>query len=174
MTINIHLYNSASHNVVQNTQFINVFGNIEVLPNSGKALKYFDIYTYFVVFYVALIVLYAALATALFFYKKNKYKNDEFRRMRPKTYIKSASFGFIGLVLVTAAINFAILRFGVFYSTVPTFNPIDAFVIAFGVFGAIALGFFVRNAAVAIKLMKKRQQAIKLRLDKDEVDDGTK
>ena len=174
MTVNIHLYNSTSHNVVQNTQFTNVFGNIEVLPNSGKVLKYFDINAYLIVFYVVLIVLYAALATALFFYKKNKYKNDEFRRMRPKTYIKSASFGFVGLVLVTAAINFAILRFGVFYSTVPTFNPIDAFVIAFGVFGAIALGFFIKNAAVAIKLMKKRQQAIKLRLDKDEVDDGTK
>ena len=174
MTVNIHLYNSASHNVVQNTQFINVFGNIEVLPISGKALKFFDINAYLVTFYLILTVVYAGLALALFFYKKNKYKNDEFRRMRPKAYIKSAIFGFVGLVLVSAAINFAILRFGVFYSTVPTFNPIDAFVIAFGVFGAIALGFFVRNAVVAIKLMKKRQQAIKLRLDKDEVDDGTK
>ena len=174
MTVNIHLYNASSHNVVQNTQFINVFGNIEVLPNSGKTLKYFDINAYLVIFYIALAAVYAGLALALFFFKKNKYKNDEFRRMRPKAYIKSAIFGFIGLILVSAAVNFAILRFAVFYSTVPTFNPIDAFVIAFGVFGAIALGFFVRNAVVAIKLMKKRQQAIKLRLDADVADDGTK
>lgn len=174
MTVNIHLYNASSHNVVQNTQFINVFGNIEVLPNSGKSLKFFDINVYLLVFYLVLVVAYAALAVALFFYKKNKYKNDEFRRMKPKAYLKSALLGFFGLVLITAALNFTILRFAVFYSTVPTYNPIDAFVIAFVVFGAIALGFFIKNAVVAVKLMRKRRQALKLHLDKDVFDDGTK
>ena len=94
--------------------------------------------------------------------------------MKPKAYLKSALLGFFGLVLITAALNFTILRFAVFYSTVPTYNPIDAFVIAFVVFGAIALGFFIKNAVVAVKLMRKRRQALKLHLDKDVFDDGTK
>ena len=119
-------------------------------------------------------VVYAVLAVILFFYKKNKYKNDEFRRMRPKAYVKSALIGFVGLALVLAAVNFVFLRFAIFYSTVPTFNPIDAFVIAFGIFGAIALGLFIKNAVVAFKLAKKRKQALKLHLDADTVDDGTK
>ena len=174
MTINIHLYNSASHNVVQNTQYINVFGNIEVLPYSENTLKFFNINVYLLIFYIALIILYVILAIALFFYKKNKYKNDEFRRMRPKAYVKSAALGFFGLILVTAAVNFVVMRFGVFYSTVPTFNPIDAFVIGFVIFGAIAIGFFIKNAVAAIKLMKKRNEIKKLHLDTDVADDGTK
>ena len=174
VTVNIHLYNSTSHNVVQNTQFINVFGNIEVLPISDKALAFFDINMYLLVFYLALTAFYAVLAVALFFYLKNKYKNDEFRRMRPKAYVKSALLGYLGVLLVSAAINFVVLRFGVFYSTVPTYNPIDAFVIAFGIFGAIAFGFFIRSAVLTIKLMKKRKKDKKLRLDADRPDDGTK
>ena len=173
MTVNIHLYNAESHNVVQNTQYINVFGNIEVLPYSENALSFFNINVYLLVFYLALTALYAILAVVLFFYKKNKYKNDEFRRMRPKAYVKSALLGYVGLLLVTAAVNFAVMRFGVFYSTVPTFNPIDAFVIAFVIFGAIAIGFFIKNAVAAIKLMKKRKEIKKLHLDADVADDGT-
>ena len=173
MTVNIHLYNATSHNVVQNTQYINVFGNIEVLPYSENALSFFNINVYLLVFYLALTALYAVLAVVLFFYRKNKYKNDEFRRMRPKAYVKSALLGFVGLLLVTAAVNFAVMRFGVFYSTVPTFNPIDAFVIGFVIFGAIAIGFFIKNAIAAIKLMKKRQEIKKLHLDADVADDGT-
>lgn len=173
MTVNIHLYNKKSHAVVQNTQLLNVFGNVEVLPLSDKDLGYFDINLYLVLFYVALTVGYAAIAVILFFYKKNKYKNDEFRRMKPKAYVKSAVLGYVGLALISAAINFVVLRFGVFNSTVPTFNPIDAFVIGFVIAGAIALGLFIKNGAAAIKLMKHRMQVKKLHLDKDVVDDGT-
>ena len=173
MTVSIHLYNTSSHSIVQNTQYDNVFGDVEVLPYSENALSFFDINVYLIVFFLALIVLYVLVAIALFFYKKNKYKNDEFRRMRPKAYVKSAALGFVGLLIVSAAVNFIIMRFGVFYSTVPTYNPIDAFVIAFGIFGAISIGFFIKNAVTAIKLMKKRQEIKKLHLDTDVEDDGT-
>ena len=174
VTINIHLYNSESHNVVQNTQYLNVFGNIEVLPEISKDLTFFNINLYLFLFFGILTLGYAAAAVVLFFYRKNKYKNDEFRRMRPKAYIKSAVLGYVGLVLITAAINFIFLRFGVFNSTVPTYNPIDAFVIAFSIFGAIALGLFIRSAAIAFKLAKKRRETKRLKLDKDVADDGTK
>ena len=172
-TVNIHLYNNVSHNIVQNTQMLNVFGNIEVLPQINNSLSYFDINLYLVVFFLGLTAVYALLAVGLFFYWKNKYKNDEFRRMRPKAYLKSALLGFVGLVLIAAAVNFIFLRFGVFNSTVPTYNPIDPFVIAFGIFGAIAVGLFIKNGAATIKLMRKRREIKRLQLDKDVADDGT-
>ena len=173
VTINVHLYNNTSHNVVQNTQYLNVFGNIEVLPYSEKELNCFDANLYLIFFFVALTIVYVVATIVLFFYKKNKYKNDEFRRMRPKAYFKSAAMGFLGLLLITASINFIVLRFGVFNSTVPTYNPIDAFVIGFTIFGAIAFGFFIKYFVGAIKLAKHRREVARLHLDKDVVDDGT-
>ena len=173
VTINVHLYNTTSHAVVQNTQYLNVFGNIEVLPYTDKGLNTFDTNTYLIVFFLALTLGYIALTLVLFFYKKNKYKNDEFRRMRPKAYFKSSAVGFLGLLLITASVNFIILRFGVFNSTVPTYNPIDAFVIGFTIFGAIAFGLFIKYFISAIKLAKHRREVARLHLDKDVVDDGT-
>ena len=173
MTVNVHLYNSSSHNVVQNTQYLNVFGNIEILPYSENDLECFNANIYLIVFFLALAVVYVVLTIVLFFYKKNKYKNDEFRRMRPKAYFKSAAVGFLGLLLICASINFIVLRFGVFNSTVPTYNPIDAFVIGFTVFGAIAFGLFIKYFVSAIKLAKHRKEVARLHLDKDVVDDGT-
>lgn len=173
VTLNVHLYNSVSHNLVQNTQYLNVFGNIEVLPYSEKQLECFDANTYLIIFFVALTAIYVLATIVLFFYKKNKYKNDEFRRMRPKAYFKSAALGFLGLLLIVAAINFIVLRFVIFNSTVPTYNPIDAFVIGFAIFGAIAVGLFIKFFVSAIKLAKHRREVARLHLDKDVVDDGT-
>lgn len=173
VTINVHLYNTSSHAVVQNTQYLNIFGNIEVYPNTNTRLSCFNANIYLLLFFLVLTVVYVLLTVILFFYKKNKYKNDEFRRMRPKAYFKSAALGFVGLLLITASINFIVLRFGVFNSTVPTYNPIDAFVIGFTIFAAIALGLFIKNFVSAIKLMKHRHEIARLHLDKDVVDDGT-
>lgn len=173
MTVSIHLYNVSSHSVVQNTALLNVFGNVEVLPYNNNGLSYFNINLYLILFFVGLTVVYAAASCGLFFYKKNKYKNDEFRRIKPKQYIKSAVIGLIGLLLIAAGLNFIILRFAVFMSAVPVFNPIDAFVIAFALAGAIALGFFIKSFANALKTAKKLREIKRLHLDKDVVDDGT-
>lgn len=174
MTVNIHLYQKGKNPVViQNTQFDNVFGNIELYPETGRGIKAFNINLYLIFFFLALTAVYAVGAVGLYFYKKNKYKNDEFRRMRTKQYVKSSIIGFVGLALVAAMINFVFFRFFVFNSSVPTFNPIDPFVIVFGISGFIALGFFIRNAVVAYKINKKRKVTKRLRLDKDVVEDGT-
>ena len=173
-TVDIHLFNNETHTRVMNTQLQHTFGNIEILPQINVQLNYFNINGYLLLFFGALTLIYAVIAVVVFFYKKNKYKNDEFRRMRPKAYVKSAVLGYIGLVLILAAINFIVLRIGFFNSTIPTYNPIDAFVIIFSIAAAISLGLFIKNFASAIKLAKKRREILRLKLDKDVVDDGTK
>lgn len=173
-TINIHLFNNETNNLVQNTAKLQVFGNIEILPQVDSGLSFFNINGYLLLFFGALTLIYVILAVALFFYKKNKYKNDEFRRMRPKAYIKSAALGYLGLALILAALNFIVLRFALFNSSIPTYNPIDAFVIVFSIMAAISIGLFIKNFATAVKLAKKRREIKRLQLDKDVADDGTK
>ena len=172
-TINIHLFNNETNNLVQNTSKLQVFGNIEILPHTEKNLAFFNINGYLLLFFGALTLIYALLAIALFFYKKNKYKNDEFRRIRPKAYIKSAILGYFGLALVLAALNFIVLRITIFNSSIPTYNPIDPFVIIFSIAAAIAIGLFIKNFVAAMKLAKKRREIKRLQLDKDVADDGT-
>lgn len=173
MTVNIHLYNSSSHSVVQNTSFLKVFGNVEVLPYSTAKLTYFNINTYLILFIVIFTALFAVLTVVLFFYLKNKYKNDEFRRMRPKAFIKTALGVFLGSLLIAVGANFIVLRFAIFSSSVPVFNPIDPFVIAFGLAAAISIGLFVRMFVIMGKANKKRREARRLHLDRDLLDDGT-
>ena len=173
MTVNVHLYNTSAHAIVQNTNLLKIFGNLEVLPYTGKGLAFFNINTYLIIFIVALTAAYAIGAVALFFYLKNKYKNDEFRRMRPKQYVKTSLATFLGVLLIALGINFIVLRFAVFNSSVPTFNPIDPFVMGFGIAMAIAIGLFIRMFVIMGKTAKKRREAKRLKLDKDVVDDGT-
>ena len=40
--------------------------------------------------------------------------------------------------------------------------------------GAIFLGFTIKNLVVSFKNAKKRKEALRLKLDQDVVDDGTK
>ena len=162
-----------SKSTIARSNVITRFGFLEVMPYSDNA-SLFDVNIFLIILAVSYILLFAAGTVGLYFYLKNKYKNDEFRRMRPKAYVKSAVLGYIGLVLILAAINFIVLRIGFFNSTIPTYNPIDAFVIIFSIAAAISLGLFIKNFASAIKLAKKRREILRLKLDKDVVDDGTK
>ena len=173
-TVDIHLFNNETHTRVMNTQLQHTFGNIEILPHINVRLNFFDINAFLLLFLGALTLIYAIIAIVLFFYKKNKFKNDEFRRMNAKAYIKSAILGYTGLVLILAAISFVVLRIAFFNSTIPTYNPIDAFVIMFVIAAAISLGLFIKNFASAIKVARKRREILRLKLDKDVVDDGTK
>lgn len=173
ITVNIHIYNTVSKTVVQNTSLLKIFGTIEILPYSGSKLNYFNINVYLIIFLLALTVVYAAVAVVLFFIKKNKYKNDEFRRVKPKEYLKSSIFMYIGALLIGLGVNFIVMRFGVFGSSVPVFNPIDPFVIAFGLAAAISIGLFIRTIVILVKAENQRKEAERLNLNKDVADDGT-
>lgn len=173
-TLNVHLFNSDTNSIIRNTDMIKVFGNIEVLPYSSNELSAFNINLYLILFAVILTGVYGLLALALFFYQKNKFKNDEFRRVKPKQFLKTALASYLGVMLLALAINFIVLRFAVFKSSIPVSNPIDPFVIGFGVAGAISIGLFIRMFVIIAKQNKTVKQAKRLHLDRDVVDDGTK
>ena len=149
--------------------FVTVFDYTE----TQKTKSAFNYNTFLIIFVVAFIVAYALLSAALYFFKKNRYKNDEFRRVNKKKYIKSAIVGGIGATIFALAVTFIVMRFSGFKSTIVTFNPVDPFVIIFGIAGMIAFGYFIVMLVKMFKAEKERRKHIRLRLDEDVDDDGT-
>lgn len=126
---------------------------------------------FFVVGYVAL---YVAGSFALYKYKKEKYKNDEFRRVNDKKYLKSAILYGAGFLVIVLAIIFIFMRAVGFANTIVVFNPTDPLLIIFAIAGMIIGGYFIVLAIKSIKTEQERRRAIRLRLNEDVEDDGTK
>ena len=61
-----------------------------------------------------------------------------------------------------------------FSNTIVSFNPTDPLLIAFAVAGLIIGGYFIVLAIKAVKAEQERRKAIRLRLNEDVEDDGTK
>ena len=118
--------------------------------------------------------LFAAGAFILYKVLKEKYKNDEFRRVNDKKYLKKAILYGLGSTLIVAAIVFIAMRVGGFANTIVVFNPTDPLLIAFSIVGLIVGGYFIVQAVKAIKIGRERRKAIRLRLNDDVDDDGTK
>lgn len=116
---------------------------------------------------------YALAAVGLFFYFKNKFKNDEFRRLKPKQYIIKAVKNFFGLGIVTVSLSFIIFRTAVMNSALVRYNPLDVFVIVFTVAAAIYLGISIKNIVVSVRRTLANKKKAKLHLDRDVVEDGT-
>jgi hypothetical protein len=127
-----------------------------------------------IVTYIIYLLVFLAGATGYYFFAKNKFKNDEFRRVNGRKYIKSAAKNLFGFALILSSILFIVARWGLLVSSVVTFNPLDVFVILFTIAGGIFLGFAIKNLVNSIKNAKKRREAIRLKLDQDVADDGTK
>lgn len=134
----------------------------------------FNYNIFLIIFFVAYIALYAAGAFGLYKFLKEKYKNDEFRRMNDKKYLKKALIYGAGSVVIVAAIVFIAMRVGGFANTIVVFNPTDPLLIAFSIAGLIIGGYFIVQAIKAIKVEKERRKAIRLKLNEDVDDDGTK
>ena len=108
-----------------------------------------------------------------YFYAKNRFKNDEFRRVNGKKFLIEALKNGLGLTIVFGAIYFIYARWGLFKGSVVTFNPFDAFVVVFTIAGVIYIGFSIKNIVISVKNTRKRKQAARLHLDQDKDDDGT-
>ena len=94
--------------------------------------------------------------------------------MNTSRYLASSSLGLFGLGIVLYALIFIILRFTALANTIVVYNPVDAFIIIFGIASILVIGYFIKNMVARIKAEKQRRISIKLNLDKDAFNDGTK
>lgn len=160
--------------VLGKSQISYKFAYISVIQlEDNKALDVFNWNLFLVIFMLSFAVVFAGLAFVLYRILKEKFKNDEFRRVNSKKYLKKAILGGLGSCVIVLAILFIIMRFAGFKNTIVVFNPTDPFVIGFTIAGAIILGYFIVLLVKAIKTETERRRIIKLKLDEDELDDGT-
>ena len=163
---------SGSKSVLAKSQASYKFAYITVVDNQD--IKVFNWNIFLLIFLVVYIAVYCAIAFVMYKIRKEKYKNDEFRRVNDKKYLKSAIlYGFGGLVIAYAII-FILMRSVGFANTIVAFNPTDPLLIAFAIAGMIIGGYFIVLAIKSIKIEKERRKAIRLKLNEDVEDDGTK
>ena len=175
LTIQMDLFStssSGSTTILGKSALSFTFAYVEVFNNEEKGV--FDYNIFIIIFMAAYMVIYAAASFVVYKIQKEKYKNDEFRRVNNKRFVKSAVVGGIGSSLFALAVLFIVIRFSGFRNTIITYNPADPFVIIFAVAGLIAFGYFVVYLVKTIKVARERRKTIRLRLNEEVVDDGTK
>ena len=149
------------------------FGAI-YLMRAPKSVNSFNLNTFFLIFSISYVVAGAAVSVALFFFLKNKFKNDEFRRVKPKQFVKKAIIYVLTSLIVVLAVLFVVMRMTLFKNAIVVFNPLDIFIVINGIATIIIIGYYVKNTVSFVKAYKQRKRAIKLGLQNDEADDGTK
>ena len=172
LTVNIHCWDNDVHSVVTKGQVATHFGAIEVMPYR-ESVGIFSIGLFVILFLVFATLAYAGGSVGLFFFVKNKYKNDEFRRVKPKAFFKNAAVGLIGFLFVLTALIFIIFRTTIFDNFVAVHNPLDIFIIIPGIIALIFVGYFIKFMVGKHKANKERKKALKLKLNEDVADDGT-
>ena len=174
LTINIHLWQAEKAQKISHSEVVIHFGCIDIMPRMTTAPAAYNIFNFIVVFEAILIVVYAAGAVGLFFILKEKFKNDEFRRMKPKQYVKTAILGYLGIFIISLTILFIIFRAGMFSNAVAVHNPLDVYVVIPGIISIVVIGYFIKFTVGKVKANKQRRVAKKLKLNEDAADDGTK
>ena len=134
----------------------------------------FNYNIFLIAFFLGYFVLFALGAFILYKVLKEKFKNDEFRRINDKKYLKSSIMFGAGFAVILAAIVFIAMRVGGFADTIVVFNPTDPLLIIFSIAGLIIGGYFIVLAVKAIKVAAERRKIIRLSLNEDIGEDGTK
>lgn len=148
------------------------FAYITVI-DTNKNINVFNWNLFLIFFFVGYAVVYAAGAFVVYKVMKEKFKNDEFRRVNDKKFLKQAILGGFGLGLVLCALLFIIMRTAGFKNTIVVFNPTDPLLIAFSIVALIIIGYFIVYVVKLVKAERERRKAIRLKLNEDVEDDGT-
>lgn len=170
--VTLDMFDSNS-GIVARTDVVSRFGFFMVMPYTSNA-EVFDIDLMLILMSAGYVALYAVLAVAAFFYFKNKFKNDEFRRVKPKSFWIKAVLGLFGSLVVILCITFIVLRTTAFNNSIVVYNPVDAYIIISAVASVLIIGYFIKYIVTMTKANKERKRVLKLKLNEDVEDDGTK
>ena len=157
---------------IARSNVITRFGYHSIMPYTEKA-NLFDMNVFLIVLAIVYIAVFVGTTIGLYFYLKNKYKNDEFRRMKNKSYFTKAALFLFGSLVVLFDIVFIILRASALNNAIVVYNPADAYIIVLSVMSVVIIGYFIKYMVGVIKTNKERRRIIKLKLNEDVDDDGT-
>jgi hypothetical protein len=157
---------------IARSNVITRFGYHSIMPYTEKA-NLFDINAFLIILLIAYIAIFVGTTIGLYFYLKNKYKNDEFRRMKSKSFFVKAAIFLVGSLVVLFDIVFIVLRASALNNAIVVYNPADAYIIVLSVMSVVIIGYFIKYMVGVIKTNKERRRIIKLKLNEDVDDDGT-
>lgn len=172
--ITLDLYVPSTNSIVTKSNVSTRFGVMEILPLSSQPVGSSNINLTLLIVSLIYTVIYAVITIAYFIYSKNKFKNDEFRRVNPRQFFKTATIGYAGLGIVILDIMFIIFRFFRMDNSIVVYNPLDAYVIVFSIAAILVIGYYIRFFTIMIKTNIEKNKTKKLKLDEDVDDDGTK
>jgi flagellar basal body-associated protein FliL len=154
-------------------QFDYRFGAMNFETSDGTAPTVKNVTLLFILALIIYTVVYAALAVAYFFYRRNKYKNDEYLRVVPKMYLKDALIAYFGLGCLLSDIIVISNRVGDFRNNFIVKNPFDSFIMIFSVALIIFIGYYIKFFFTLAKNRREKKKSDALHLNDTKADDGT-
>ncbi|MCD8204380.1 MAG: hypothetical protein LUC16_00930 [Coprobacillus sp.] len=173
LRITIDLYNKSRNSIVSKSSVETRFGIVNVMDYTEVAPSFTNINLILILLFVGYTVVFLAATLGLYFYRKNKFKNDEFRRMNTRKFINQAIIAYIFIGLLIFFVATLLFRVMPLNNAVVTYNPIDVYVFFFAIGAIIAVGYYIRYFWLAGKAARHRKEVERLKLNEDEEDDGT-
>ena len=162
----------AAKGPIARSNVITRFGYHSIMPYSESA-SLFNVNAFLIILLIAYTVAFVGVTLGLYFYLKNKYKNDEFRRMKSKSFFVKAAIFLVGSLVVLFDIVFIVLRASALNNAIVVYNPADAYIIILSVLSVVIIGYFIKFMVGVVKANRERRRIIKLKLNEDVLDDGT-
>ncbi len=173
LRITLDLYNKKRNSIVSKSSVETRFGLVNVMQETVEVPSVINFNSILGIIAGGYTALYIIVAAIYYFYAKNKYKNDEFRRMDTKKFLKQALGHYIWIGILVFAVVLIGFRSVPLSSAVVISNPIDPWVFGFAVGAIIAVGYYIRYFWIMGRSAKKRREVQRLHLDEDVEDDGT-
>jgi hypothetical protein len=123
--------------------------------------------------FFSILVVVGASDTLLYFYRKDKYKNDEFRRVNDKNFLKNSMIFWAGIEITILDILIISTRAWGFNNSISIYNPLDVYIIWFTLIVLFFIGFLVVFFKNVINSRKERLKVERLGLNDADEDDGT-
>lgn len=148
------------------------FGAVTFVSASTKA-PYLNYNLLMVLVTLGAILVFSGAAIGIYFYQKNKYKNDEFNRITAKGFLKKAAVAFFYCMLWAEEILVLVGRAVALNNSLIVFNPLDIFIIIFSVILVIYTGYYVKFFIGYFKDKKMKKMEDTLKFNESVADDGT-
>ena len=138
--------------------------------SDGVIVDQFDLNLIFILFSIIYALVFILGDIGLFFFMKNKYKDDEFKRVRPKSFFITSLYALICTYTMIA--DFIIIGFRVtlFNNTPRVMNIMDIIIIVFTIVAFLMCCYFIRRFYIAIKDHMEKVKREKLKLGVNEED----
>ena len=169
----IGIVNKETLKDITNATFSIRLGSLYFNLPEGQSISYINIGMILLITLLCFSAVYLSGIVGAYFFFKNKYKNDEFKRINTKEFFKINILGYLAVIVLLMDIMIICFRACLLGSELAMFNPLDNYIVCLSIIGILFIGYFIKHFVTNIKAYLERKAINKLQLDKDKADDGT-